>query len=43
MIKPQKVEIEFEYDHPDHGSVVVEALYTVQKPDFYSKRERLGL
>lgn len=37
MIKPQRVEIEFEYDHPDHGSVVVEALYTVQKPDFYSK------
>lgn len=32
-----KVEIEFEYDHPDHGIVVVEALYTVQKPDFYSK------
>lgn len=35
--KTQRVEIEFEYDHPEHGVVVVEALYTVQKPDFYSK------
>lgn len=37
MNKPQKVEIEFEYNHPVKGFVVVEALYTVQKPDFYSK------
>lgn len=37
MSKSRKVEIEFEYEHPTEGVVAVEALYTVQKPDFYSK------
>lgn len=37
MIKPQKVEIEFEHNDQELGRVVVEALYSVQKPDFYSK------
>ncbi|WAK43507.1 hypothetical protein [Cronobacter phage EspYZU12] len=32
-----RVEIDFEYDHPEKGRVTVEAVYAVQKPDFYSK------
>ena len=32
-----KVELEFQYEHPTVGTVCVEALYTVQKPDHYSR------
>ena len=35
--KSPMVDIEFEYDHEDCGLVVVEALFSVQKPDFFSK------
>lgn len=35
--KSPMVDIEFEYDHEGCGLVVVEALFSVQKPDFFSK------
>lgn len=30
----QRVEIDFSYNHPIAGMVIVEALYTVQDPDY---------
>lgn len=33
----QLVELDFDYDHEEVGSVTVEALYTVQAPDRSSK------
>lgn len=32
-----KVEIQFEHNDQIHGPISVEAIFTVQKPDFYSK------
>lgn len=32
-----KVEIQFEHDDQVQGPISVEAVFTVQKPDFYSK------
>lgn len=37
MHKSNKVEIEFQYNHIDHGNVCVEAVFLVEKPDFYSR------
>lgn len=37
MQTSNRVEIEFQYNHIDHGTVSVEAVFLVEKPDFYSR------